>query len=673
MVPHPRRSTLRRALLLSALLVVGVAAAVVVGSIVVVLSQRASLAREAEAFRDEQRIAEQIVSLTFEQQLDAYRFLERSDSTHLRSFRDRGEQAYGQIRQYLIRGLSPDARLQAEQIKEAHEQFEVSASRAFDLAAHGQPDAARRRLRDLDERAESLASAVDQFLLARAQQRDALRAQQHLFANRVRFALVLAGVALFGLVALLGDRLRRRALRPLEDLTIAARRLGAGDLDARVPPQPYAEFDVVASGFNQMADNVQATRETMESQTEELRQALDHLRRTQAELVQHEKLSAMGQMLAGLAHELNNPLASVLGMAELIRSELAASPDASMRLVADTLAEPLEREALRARSLVRNLLNFARRPSGVIEPVGLATAVSTALGLCAHAFAQEGKTLRVDVKPTLQVMADAQKLQHAVVNVVNNALDAIVAGGGHNLKITAVADDPEGRVRVDFDDDGPGFVDPSAAIVPFYTTKAPGKGTGLGLALVEQFVSEFGGTVTVSNRPGGGARVTLSLRRADADSTVPAHADATVVGESISDFLPDIATEASELAPRPRVLVVDDEPTLRLIQRRLLTRAGMDVVVAASGTEARNVLRREHVDLVISDLRMPGELDGRELLVWLEQEHPALAARSLLLTGDVAGVASVPLPVSADRVVSKPFSGTEYVDRVRRALGLQDN
>jgi signal transduction histidine kinase len=681
-----RQRTLRRTLVLSAILVVGVAAAAVVGAVSLFLSQRDALERDAEAQRREQRIAEQIVALTFEQQLDAYRYLERGDSSNLAAFRDRGERAYGQIRQYLFNDLPPASRLQVEQIKEAHEQFEVAAFRAFELAARGQPEAARRRLADLDERTAAFGAAVDEFLATRGAQRETFRARQDAFARSTWIGLGVAAIALFALVVLLGMRLRQRVLRPLDDLTAASRKLGTGDLDARVPTQLYAEFDEVATGFNQMADNVRAARETMEAQNEEIRQTLDHLQLTQMELVQHEKLSAMGQMLAGLAHELNNPLAGVVGMAELLRAELAESDHAPTRVMASALGEPLEREARRAGSLVRNLLNFARRPSGVVEPVGLAAAVSTALGLCAHAYAEAGKTIQVHLEPTLHVMADAQKLQHAIVNVVNNALDAIVAAGGRGLAIVA-AREGDDRVRVTFDDDGTGFVDPDAALVPFYTTKEAGKGTGLGLALVDQFVHEFGGSVAVSNRSAGGARVSLILRRANDDATASA-ADSPAAyaphgarrtGEDEDALAAGVFVEARDRIPSerdaaapPRVLVVDDEPTLRTVQRRLLSGAGIEVVLAATGAEAREVLAREHFDLVISDLRMPGEMDGRELLAWLEETHPALAARTLLLTGDVNGIASVALPVPAERVLTKPFNNAEYVRRVRRALGLLD-
>ena len=118
------------------------------------------------------------------------------------------------------------------------------------------------------------------------------------------------------------------------------------------------------------------------------------------------------------------------------------------------------------------------------------------------------------------------------------------------------------------------------------------------------------------------------------------------------------------------MLVVDDESSIREIQRRLLARAGFDVLVASGGTEARDIMLRERVDLVVSDLRMPGEMDGYALLAWMERERPALAESVLLATGDVSGAVPVALPVPLQRILNKPFEGAEFVRRVRAALGI---
>lgn len=680
-VRRRRRARLRTTLLLTSLIVLSSAGAVVVGSVALAMSWRDAVEKDTEAFLEQQRIADQIVALTYEQQLAAYRFLQRPNTLHLTEFRSRGDSVYRAIRGYLIYDLSMDARLQVENIKETHQRFEVVAERGIDLAQRGRWDAALVRVGGLDERAADLQIAVSRFLSARARQRDAFRMQYQVLSKRLRVALLFVAVALVALGYLVSGLLRRGVLRPLNELATAARRLGEGDASARVPQQSYEEFDVVASGFNQMADRVQASRESAVAQNRELRQALDHLHTTQEELVQHEKLSAMGQMLAGLAHELNNPLGGILGMAECLRQELSESPDAGARGMGRDLAAPLEREALRANALVRSLLSFARKPGGTLESVGLAAAVSTAVGLRAHAFAQAGKTLHVDVSPSLHVIADSQKLQHAVVNLVNNALDAVIAGGGEGLAIRAHPDG-DAYLRLDFDDDGTGIENIDEAFTPFYTTKKAGEGTGLGLVLVQRFMNEFGATVEAANRPHGGARITLRLRRGAAPQTdqpewtleVPAVSPIQYVtsaqGRSVEPALARVSDTAAETSTRPRVLVVDDEPSIREIQRRLLTRAGLDVLVAAGGSEARDIMQRENVDLVVSDLRMPGEMDGYALLQWMERERPGLAETALLATGDVSGTASVALPVPPDRILNKPFAGTEFVERVLAALGV---
>ena len=684
MTPQSNRRTLRRTLLEVALLVGVIAVAVMVGSLSLAMSMRDAVERDSDAFTVEQRIADQIVAQTYEQQLAAYRFLQHPDSAYLQAFRVAGDRAYSEIRGYLFHALSTDARLQVENIKETHQRFEVAAERIFDLVRQRRMEDARRRLSTLDREALELDFAVRRFRDARSRQRAEFRHEHQVLASRLRYGLGLVVGALFLLVVVLTTLLRARVLRPLDHLATAARRLGEGDTSARVPAQPYEEFDAVAAGFNQMADRVHAARAKMEVEHEELQSALRNLRQTQEELVQHEKLSAMGQMLAGLAHELNNPLAGILGMSECLRAELAESPHADARRLGVTLAAPLEMDALRARTLVQSLLSFARKPSGTIEPVGLAAAVSIAVGLRAHAFAQAGKTLHVDVAPELQVLADTQKLQHAVVNVVNNALDAVVAGHGTGLRIYAACDE-DGFIRVEFDDDGSGMTDPAAVFTPFYTTKKPGEGTGLGLALVKRFVTEAGGKVSAVNRHPRGARVTIRLRgsastaRADAaplrDSALrrsgPASRPNSGVERILSSTVPSVTTLASsDAAHRSRVLVVDDEPAIREVQRRLLTRAGFVVVMAATGAAARDIILTEHIDLVVSDLRMPGEMDGRALLAWLDSERPELGRTALLATGDVSGDASLALPLPPHRILNKPFEGKDYVHRVRAALGL---
>ena len=664
------RPSLQRSLFGSALALVVIVTLAMVAAFSSALRLREEIDRDTNAFISEQRTADRIAALTFAQQLEAYRFLQVPSAARRDRFRSLGDDADRQMRQYLFHVLSPAARLQVERMKERHETFEVLAQRAFDLAERGETAAARARLAELDVEAIILDSAVANFLEARVAQRSALQEAYRQRTTRARIALVMVGFGLIALLLALVTRLRHRVLVPLQQLALASRSIRAGDPLARVPEQRYEELEQVSKAFNEMADGVQLSRETVEMQNEELRLSLEQLQETQQELVQHEKLSTMGQMLTGLAHELNNPLSGVLGMAELLRAELAGSPDPGTRRVGTELAEPLEREAVRARDLVRSLLSFARKATGTLGAIPLHSAVTTAVALRAHAFVQAGRRVELDIPGGLFVVGEMQKFQHAVMNVVNNALDAIVTSGGSVLRISA-RHEGDDMVRVDFDDDGGGFRDPGSVFAAFYTTKPADRGTGLGLTLVQQFIEEFGGSVVATNRPEGGARLTMRMRRAA--PPVPTDAPVTGTAALVEDAMPAGDDSAREAAAqrRPRALVVDDEPSLREVQRRLLLLEGFDVLVASSAEEAQGIVAREPLDLVVSDLRMPGDRDGLGLLAWLEREHPALARRSLLVTGDVSASFGAPHFVPPERRLNKPFTRQEYVARIRTLLAGQ--
>lgn len=328
---------------------------------------------------------------------------------------------------------------------------------------------------------------------------------------------------------------------------------------------------------------------------------------------------------------------------------------------------------LQIRDLVRSLLSFARKSGGRLGPIALSASMQVAVDLRSAAYAQAGERLLIDVALTLYVDAEMQKLQHVIVYVVNNALDAMAADHGTTLRISAFVAD-SGWVHVVFEDDAPGFVDVRAAFQPFYTTKPAERGTGLGLALTQKFVHEFGGSVFAENREEGGAGVTIVLRHAVAATTeesgvsTPHPKGPPPKPEVIAEIAPSLtADENGEV--RPRVLVVDDEPSLRQIQRRLLALENVDVLLASNADEAREILSANAVDLVISDLRMPGAIDGRGLIAWIAEHQPHLSQRILIVTGDLNGLSTdSETGIPPEQVLSKPFTRQEYVSRVRAAL-----
>jgi C4-dicarboxylate-specific signal transduction histidine kinase len=502
--------SLRRVMLFSAV----VFGLIVTASALTFVSLSNSIRRELDGNTDqlmiEERIADEIVSSSYGQQLVAYRYLDTPSAARLTEFRDRGQRVYSGIRQYLFREMPFGSRLNVEAIREAHQRFEVAAQHAFDLLSSGDSAAARARVGTLTTQAAVLEQTVRGFIADREQQRLLLRRDQEAALRRLQEATTVVAIALALTAILLAHLLRRRVMLPLYDLSTAVRQLGEGVVHVRVAPQRYHEFQLLADSFDGMADSVRQSHEEVQARNRELTRTLDDLRRAQQELVQHEKLRAMGEMLAGLAHELNNPLAGILGIAECIKMDLAESNDPKWRELGVSMAEPLVTESLRARDLVRNLLHFARQSTEKTERVHLLGAVEVAIGLRRHAFAQAEKTIEDDVAGDLYVIAQAQKLQHAIINIANNALDALCEGDGTRLRITAKRDGP--WVLLIFEDEGQGFRQPDRAFDPFYTTKPIGSGTGLGLALVHRFVQEFGGSVSADNAASGGARVTMRLQ-----------------------------------------------------------------------------------------------------------------------------------------------------------------
>ena len=334
-------------------------------------------------------------------------------------------------------------------------------------------------------------------------------------------------------------------------------------------------------------------------------------RRLQDRLIQSEKMSAMGQLIAGIAHDLNNPLASIVGFADF----LAERPD-----VPAGLREPLSvirEEAERASNIVRSLLGFARKQDRRRQPTPLKPLLEATLLLLRNELMARGVEARLEVEPDLPApAADATQLQQVLVNLISNAVQAIASTGRPGTVVVRARRWLDG-VAIDVSDNGPGMSEELAALVfePFFTTKPDGHGTGLGLSISHGIVKEHGGRITLVSEKGHGATFTVQL---------PAAA-------------PEVAAAAGapppEPVPRLRVLVVDDEPHILHYMRATLDAWGHDVEVATDGDDALERAVAEAFDLVITDLRMP-RLGGREFYEALRGRAPDRAERLVFSTGD---------------------------------------
>jgi two-component system NtrC family sensor kinase len=360
-------------------------------------------------------------------------------------------------------------------------------------------------------------------------------------------------------------------------------------------------------------------------------------RRLQDQLIQSEKMSAIGQLIAGIAHDLNNPLASVVGFADFLGEVPSVPP---------SLREPLtviQEEAERASNIVKNLLSFARKQEHQRRPTALQPLLDATFVLLRNQLMAHRVEASIEVEEGLPMPdIDPNQMQQVFVNLINNAAQAIASTGRPGRVLVRARRWLDG-VAVDVIDDGPGMSETLAAQVfePFFTTKPEGEGTGLGLSISQGIVREHGGRIMLSTEEGRGSTFSVQLPLA---TRPPAPTPSTHGGAPIK---------------RLRVLVVDDEPHILHYMHATLDAWGHVPVVARNGREALELSDREQFDLIISDLRMP-EVSGREFYEELARRHPALATRVVFSTGDTVRGDTLAFLENLDRpYLHKPFSLAE--------------
>ena len=367
--------------------------------------------------------------------------------------------------------------------------------------------------------------------------------------------------------------------------------------------------------------------------------------RLQDQLIQSEKMSAMGQLIAGVAHDLNNPLASVVGFSDFL-AEAGEIPAA--------LVEPLQvirQEAERAATIVRNLLSFARKQEGERQTQSIRPLLESTLALLRNQLMALKVEATLEIEPGIPAIAvNANQIKQVFVNLIVNAAQAIAAtkrpGVGH---IWITARRWLDGASVSIADDGPGIAEELAQRVfePFFTTKPEGQGTGLGLSISHGIVKEHGGRITLDSALHQGATFTVELPGSGAVRTGDGQAAPSVVGDQL------------------RVLVVDDEPHILHYMRVTLEAWGHSVEVASDGGDAVERARAQPFDVIVCDLRMP-RLGGREMYEKLAEEHPRIAERVIFATGDTVRGDTLHFLESLGRpFLHKPFTLAE----LRTVLG----
>jgi PAS domain S-box-containing protein len=366
----------------------------------------------------------------------------------------------------------------------------------------------------------------------------------------------------------------------------------------------------------------------------EKKRSAEELARQRESLYQREKLAALGSLLAGVAHELNNPLSVVVARAVLLEEQ----GDPATRAAALKIRTAAERCA----RIVRTFLAMARQQQPERRPVAINDVVSAALDIAGYAVRTSAIEVTLDLSRDVPpILADADQLHQVMLNLIINAQQSLQdQPAPRRMRVTSRFDRAAGEIRITVADNGPGIPAQLRARIfePYFTTKPTGVGTGVGLAVSSGIVEAHGGTLTVDTPAGGGAAFTIALP----------------VG-SVEAMGADAAPADEANASQRKVLVVDDEAEIRDTLAEILRGARHRVVSVGSGREALERMAQEHYDVILTDIRM-ADLDGRALYREIERRWPERVKRVAFVTGDTLASTLREFAAESSRpVIEKPF------------------
>ena len=389
-----------------------------------------------------------------------------------------------------------------------------------------------------------------------------------------------------------------------------------------VRTEPFNEEDLhLLTAISDMTANA-IHRQTLH---EDLLIQIENLRQTQARLVQSEKLAAIGQLVSGVAHELNNPLTSVVLYSQLVQQEIQDPlPKQNMAKVVA--------EAMRAGKIVRGLLDFARQRPIKREPVAVNTILTSSLDLVSYELLSRKITVALNLASDLPlILADPHQLQQVFINLLQNAWQAISVARAEGQiviqtdvtpSIFETSESVENKVvRIQIQDNGPGI---STEILnrifdPFFTTKPEGEGTGLGLSVCHGIVAGHGGHIWAESLPGAQTTFTIELPISPLDAI-----------DNKENAVGVLPTHSGE---KGKVLIIDDEPNVKDVLAQALRKRGYQVDAVSNGTDGLELLAQSAYSHILCDIRMPG-LTGVEFYQLLKAKDPELTGRIIFITGD---------------------------------------
>jgi len=379
---------------------------------------------------------------------------------------------------------------------------------------------------------------------------------------------------------------------------------------------------------------------------EETRQAYDNLRRTQEQLLNSEKMAAIGQLISGVAHELNNPLTAILGYSQLLISSGQIGPQGM------EYSDKLYKQAQRTHRIVQNLLSFARQHKPERVPARINQILEETLALRDYDLRMSNIRVHLDLAADLPITAaDPHQLQQVFLNMVNNAVDAMLeAATDGDLWVQTRADNE--KLYIEFSDNGPGVQEASRVFDPFYTTKPVGKGTGLGLSICYGIITEHGGNIQVHNRPEGGASFTVELPFQRASQASPIEAGQAPISDRAALIL----------------LLDQDESVLEAVGD-ILRGHSHRVHTAKSSDEAITLIENHEFDLVVADLQAWEGTKGTSLREWVAAHKPLLTQRLIEMCAVAPSAVWVENGTERQRItLQKPFKAGELLTAVDAML-----
>ncbi len=556
----------------------------------------------------------------------------------------------GKVRaNYLRLNLGRDERLAVETISSLRRDLVVTSVLLFEELRAGNRQKATAmvtHVRSIDDRLDIEFHRLNEIQLIKLEQ---VLQRVGGSVSRGYVAIVLLAGGLLVFLAAFTLILRTRILQPLNAIIGISERIRGGDFTARAEvkrPQRPDETDRLAQGVNHMAESLQEIYQDLEAKVEERTRQLEKL---QIKLLESEKMAAIGELVSGVAHEVNNPLTGVMGYVELakmgISSGMAPDREAKVTRQLDTALEQVKR----CKRIVSNMLLVARRRKPQLETVDINQVVDQVLKLREYQLKTRNIDLLLEYDPAApSITADLGQLQQLFLNLLNNAYDAVLAQDEQRTVWVRTRQVEDG-VEVEIQDSGPGMADPERVFEPFFTTKASGEGTGLGLAVVKRIVHQHGGSISAENWHRG-ALFVVNLPHGPLADRPPAQ---------------DIDLGGELAASGGSALVVDDEPLILTLVCTYLSKLGIPAKGVASGTEAIAFLEDSAVDLILADIRMPGEICGLSLYSWVKEHRPELTARFVFVTGEITipEAESLGLPI-----LRKPFTFKAFSQQVQAVL-----